>query len=54
MEGWLPWVAAAVAVFFILKFVFKPLLKIVAFVALGVAVWWYLGDDIAAWLSSMN
>ena len=54
MEHWLTWIAVAVGAFLILKFIFKPLFKILALVALAVAIWWFLGDDIAAWLSLMN
>lgn len=50
----LKWIAVAVAAFLIFKFLVKPLFKVLGFIALAVAVWWFLGDDIAAWLSSMN
>ena len=54
MDSWLPWVGAAVVAFLILKFVFKPLFKVLALVALAAVVWWYFGDQITAWLSLMN
>ena len=50
----LKWVAIIVAVFLVFKFLVKPLFKVIALVALAIAVWWFLGDDIASWLSSMN
>ena len=54
MENLLYWVLAAAAVFVVLKFILKPMLKLFGLVIVGVAVWWFLGDDIAAWLSSMS
>lgn len=50
----LKWVAIAVVAFFVFKFFVKPLFKVLGLVVLAVAVWWFLGDDIASWLSSMN
>ncbi len=50
----LKWIAIAVGAFLIFKFLVKPLFKVIGLVVLAVAVWWFLGDDIASWLSSMN
>jgi len=54
METWV-WIIGVVVVgVVILKFILKPLFKLVAFAALGLLVWWYFGDQITAWLSLMN
>ncbi|MDZ4225865.1 MAG: hypothetical protein U1C66_00040 [Patescibacteria group bacterium] len=37
----LTWVVVGVVAFLIFKFVFKPLFKVLGFVVLGIAVWWF-------------
>lgn len=48
------WAAAVAVIVVIFKFILKPLFKVLALVALAVAVWWFLGDDISSWLSLTN
>ena len=39
---WLEVLVIVVAGFFILKFIFKPLFKLAALVALALLAWWFL------------
>lgn len=47
MENILWWAAVLAAVFIVFKFILRPLFKVIGLVAVGVAAWWFLGDDIA-------
>ena len=38
---WVEILVIAVVGFFILKFIFKPLFKLLALVALGLLAWWF-------------